>query len=146
MKKNKVDSAKQEEKIEKAKNVFLEQTKGINRFSEKELPSALNRLLNAIHTCFDFAELKKLCKAKNNEPGEAMCLYVINMGNGRLVESHCYIQKQITYNYSFDGEWEYKLYLVLADNIEKTPFFAKEIILTKLYRSKAPRKLIKKRR
>ncbi|MEI6426634.1 MAG: hypothetical protein WCO66_04810 [Candidatus Absconditabacteria bacterium] len=146
MKKNNVDPAKQLEKIEKAKNVFLKQIKGINRFSEKRLPFVLTEVLNAIHPCFDFAELKKFCRPKKNELGEAMCLYVVNMGNRRLVEFHCYVERQMTYNYTPDGEWEYKLYLVMADNIERTPFFSKEVILTKLYLSKAPRKLWQKRR
>lgn len=132
MKTNELDPAKQLEKIEKAKNLFLEQIKGINVFDAQDLPVALTNMFNTINTCFDFAELKQFFRPKEHEIKDAMCLYIVNMPDELKVMVHCYIEAQMTHAYRGDGEWEYKLNFVLADN-KQDVFFSEEIILDKLY-------------
>lgn len=143
MENNELDLAKQLENLERigqAKSIFLEQIKGINVFDAENLPVALTNLFNAINACFDFAELQQFLRPKKHEIKDAMCLYIVDMPDESKVIVHCYIEAQMTHAYRGDGEWEYKLNFVLADN-KQDVFFSKEIILDKLYISTPDQRL-----
>jgi hypothetical protein len=122
-----IDPIKQQEKIDKAKNLFLAGMKDINLASRLDVSHFLSKVFDTVHECFDFRELKQFYRPRLSDIKDATFFYLVDMGNGRKIVVHCYIERTERTGAVEAYAWEYKVCFVIGNN--EQIFFKHETIL-----------------